>query len=215
VRRLRERDVPDEAIFDSKIRVKCGANAGTANPMLRAQKYEKGMMIAANRPGWNARWFDEQFVANVYGAQAVRKALLPEGSSSMPEQRRTARFENLSFGQGVEQEVSPSDAHAEHAEEHLKVLEPLAGQYRSTQQIGPEQLTTLTIGIEHTGQHLAILKEDELQKQKFQQLWPTFSAIQSIVRGILMRLASTQQQGGGTPTGAAPGSMPAPAAPPG
>lgn len=203
-RRCREAGVPDEILDKTEISVKAGGSVAAANPMVRQKKFEAGMSIASNRPGWNARWFDEQYIAHAFGAQAVNKALLPEGSASMPEQRRMAQLENSQFAQGIEMKALPSDAHFEHAEEHLAVCQPIAGKLKSTGNVSPEELTTLTLAIEHTGEHLAPLKADPTKKEKFQALWPTYTAIQSILRGAIMRIARSKQQGvppGAIPTG--------------
>ena len=102
----------------------------------------------------------------------------------------------MAFGQRVPLPVDQADAHFEHAEEHLKPLEGLAGQFVQTQQISPEQGDALIIGIEHVGQHMAMLKQDNTQADKFQALWPTFSQIQTIAKGVIQFLQQQQQEQG-------------------
>ena len=101
----------------------------------------------------------------------------------------------MAFGQGTPLPVDQADAHFEHAEEHLKPMEVIAGQFVQTQQISPEQGAALLIGIEHTGQHMAMLKQDNTQADKFQALWPTFTQIQTVAKGVISFLQQQQEQG--------------------
>ncbi len=193
VRRLREREVPDEVIFDQEIVVKTGASAGMANPAVRSLKFRDGLSLST-LPGVNQRWFLENLIANEYGAQAVGKALLPQGAASKPEQRRQAEMENLSLGMGHPLEALASDAHPEHIEEHLKPLIPIAHAAQQGQQLTPEQVSGLTIGIEHTGEHMQFLSKDESQKQAFMALREPFSFVQSVARGVLAQTMKAQQE---------------------
>lgn len=110
VRRLREKRVPDEIIFDVEVRVRTAATAGLSSPMLRAQKAQ-AMLGMMNLPGVNGRYWLEQYIANNFGSQAVTKGLLPEGAQSNPQQRRAALLENMAFGQRVQLPVDQADAH--------------------------------------------------------------------------------------------------------
>jgi len=181
---LKDCGVPDEIIFDAKIRVRSGASAGMANPAVRAQKFQQGLAMQ-NIPGVNGRWFLEQYIATVYGADAVDKALLPEGQDSNPGQRRAAEQENADFGQGVMLHAIPEDAHFEHLQEHLKAMAPIAMQYRNTQQVTPEQKSALIIGVEHSSEHMNYLSKDQTMKQQFQQVNGPFQEISSVARGII------------------------------
>lgn len=181
---LKEAGVPDEIIYKAKIRVRSGASAGMANPAARAQKFQQGLALQ-NVPGVNARWFLEQYIATVYGSAAVDKALLPEGQDSNPGQRRAAEQENGDFGQGIMLHAIPEDAHFEHLQEHLKVLAPIAMQFRNTQQISPEQKSALVIGIEHSAEHMQYLSKNQTMKQQFQQVNGPFQEISSVARGII------------------------------
>ena len=194
VRRLKERGVPDEIIYKKEMRVRTGANAGMANPVLRAQMFQEGMALS-KLPGVNGRWFTENFIANRFGANAVGKAMLPEGADSEPVQRRQAVMENADFGQGVPLQVAPSDAHFEHIQEHLKPLAGILQQYEQTQQVTPEQAATLAITTEHAGMHMTYLSQDETMKQEFQSMKGQFSLISSMTRGILTQFKNQQQQG--------------------
>ncbi len=199
--RLKARGVTPKIISQIEVRVKTGANAGMANPVIRAQKYQQ-LLGLMNMPGVNGRWILEQYFANTLGAQTVDKALLPLGSQSAPMQRREAMIENSLFGQGMELPVDPADAHFEHADEHLKPLEQLAMQYKQNAKLSPEQVTGLVIGIEHTGQHMSALSKDDTQKAQFQAVNPRFAAVQNVARGVLTRMAREQSQGnGGAPAG--------------
>jgi hypothetical protein len=204
VRRLKDRGVPDEVIFNSEIRVRTGANAGMANPVLRTQIFQEGLALM-RLPGINSRWFLENLIANKYGANAVDFALLPEGAESDPVQRRAAIQENVDFGQGVMLNAAPSDAHYEHVQEHLKPAAGIVAAFKQKGQITPEQTSALTITMEHAGQHMTFLSQDETSKPQFQELKPQFSLIQSITRGILTQANKQQQQGAPPPMAAMTG----------
>lgn len=193
-KRLKAKGVPDQVIYDAEIRVRTGANAGMANPVLRTQLFQEGLALS-RLPGVNGRWFLENLIANKYGSDALNYAMLPEGEESEPVQRRQAIMENVNFGQGVPLVVAPSDAHFEHIQEHLKPLAGILQQYDQTQQVSPEQAATLAITIEHAGMHMTYLAQDQTMKAEFQQIKPQFSLIQSMTRGILTQLKAQQQQG--------------------
>lgn len=203
VARLKERGVPDEVIFDKEIRVRTGANAGMANPALRAQKFQQAMALIG-QPGVNGRWILAGLFAELFGSQAVDKVLLPEGQDSAPIQRRQAKMENVDFGQGVMLEVAPEDAHVEHIEEHLKPAASIAANFKKTGQVSSEQASSLAITMEHTGQHMAFLEKDETQKQAFKALLPQFRLIQGLARGILTQMMKGQNTGQPPQSGVAP-----------
>jgi hypothetical protein len=103
-------------------------------------------------------------------------------------------MENGDFAQGMPLPVDPSDAHAEHIDEHLKPLEAILQQYQQNGgQIDKEKVPAMVITMEHTGQHFSFLVSDETQKAAYQQLWPRFSQVKSMVTGILTRLQKEQQ----------------------
>lgn len=192
VRRLRDKGVPFEIIHEKELRVQTGANAMMANPALRAQMFAQDLALM-NIPGVNVRYFLENMIANRYGSTAVNKALLPEGVNSNPAQRRQAKMENADFGQGVQLDVAPEDAHFEHIEEHLVPIEGILQQFKNTQQVTPEQIAALTVATEHTGMHMTYLQRNETMKQQFQSVNGRFRNAQSVVRGILTQVQSQQQ----------------------
>jgi hypothetical protein len=205
-KRAKAKGVPNDVLNDGDILVRTGASANMANPAVRAMKFQQAMAFS-NRAGWNTRWFDEQYIADQFGSNAVGKALLPEGENSMPMQRRQAMMENGDFGQGMLLPVDPSDAHPEHIDEHLKPIEGILQQYtQGGGKIDQSKVPAMVIAMEHTGQHFQFLEQDETKKAAFQALYPRFTKIQSVLRGILSRLqkqqqqAQLQQQMGGPPT---------------
>lgn len=206
VERMKERGIPDEVIFDKDIRVRTGANSGLANPALRAQAFQEGLALS-RYPGMNQRWFLEGLIAERFGAQAVNKAFLPLGADSEPLQRRQAIMENVDFGQGVMLQAAPEDAHYEHIQEHLKPAAGIIQSFKQTGKISPEQTAALAIGIEHTGQHMTFLSQDETEKAHFQEVKAPFSMIQSVTRGILTQMKNGQNgsQNGGPSNGSGPG----------
>ena len=212
VQRLRERNVPEEVIFNTPLRVKTGANAGTANSVLMAQMFQEDLALGS-MPGVNLRWFLQNRIAYRYGSQAVDKALLPVGVDSEPQQRRQAIMENADFGQGITLPVAAEDAHFEHVQEHLKPLGGIVQSYQQQQTVSPEQLSALTIGIEHAGEHMQYLSQDSTKKDQFQAVLGPFRLVQSVTKGILSRMQSQKQNPGQTPLSggqpAQPGAMPA------
>ncbi len=198
VERLKDMGVPEDVIYDHELRVRTGANAGMSNPVLRAQMFQEGLALS-RMPGVNGRWFLENFIANKYGANAVDKAMLPQGEESEPVQRRQAVMENVDFGQGVPLQVAPSDAHFEHIQEHLKPLAGILQQYEQTQQVSPEQASTLAITVEHAGMHMTYLAQDETMRNEFASIKGQFSLISSMTRGILTQMQKAQQAQGPQP----------------
>ncbi len=193
--RLKDAGVPDQVIFDQKIRVKTGANAGMWNPVLRAQKWQEGLALS-KLPGVNTRYFLTNLIAETYGADSLDSALLPEGAQSAPGQRRQADMENGDFGQGIMLHAIPEDDHFAHLQQHLGPLMQVTQNFKKTGQISPEQTSGLVIGLEHSAEHMQFLAEDDSMKAEFQQVNGPYRQIQSIARGILQRAQQQQQQGG-------------------
>jgi len=179
--------VPEEVLFKAHIRVKCGAAAGIANPMMRAMAFQEGLQLAS-MPGVNARFFLEGLIANRYGSRAITKALLPEGVDSEPAQRRQAMMENSDFGQGMPLPVAPTDAHFEHADEHLKPLDAKLAQSKRTGELSKDSLTAMLMAMEHTGIHVQFLKSDETKADKFRNISSRFTTVQAALRGEIARL---------------------------
>jgi hypothetical protein len=194
VKRCREKGVPDEVIFNAEIKVKTGATAGLANPAIRAMKLQQTMGMLRGLPGFNERWFAEQIVANEFGANAVNKALLPEGENSAPAQRRAAMQENGDFGQGMPLPVDPSDAHVEHIDEHLKPIEQMMVQYKQSGQFNKEGVPALLITIDHTNKHLEYLKNDQVRREAYRILANRFTQVQALAMGIMNKLNKEAQQ---------------------
>lgn len=192
--RCKKGGVPDEA-FDIERTVKTGASPMMASPAQRTQNIMSARAVIYNLPGANRRWFDEQTVANFLGADAVGNALLPDGSQSDPAARRLAMMENADLAQGMELPVAPEDAHVEHLDEHLKPLEAVVQASQQGQQISPDHLVMAQTTLPHIGQHLEFLSADETKKQEFKQLKARASNVQSVVQGLMVRLAKAQQNG--------------------
>lgn len=187
-RRMKEAGMPEEILYKAKWRVRAGANAGMWNPAVRAMKFQQGMALR-NVPGVNFQWFLRNFIANEYGAAAVNQALLPEGQNSNPGQRRQAEMENGDFGQGLMLHAIPEDAHYEHLQVHLAPLQGIAMEFRSTGEISPEKVAALAIGLEHSAEHMQLLSQDDSMKAQFQEMNGPFREIQSVARGIIMRVS--------------------------
>lgn len=187
VRRCQERGIPRKVIGSVETTVKTGASASTASAAIREMIW-KEMLGLSDRPGFNGRYIRENYVANRLGAQAVKKALLDEGDASEPQARSMAIIENSVLGQGIELPVDPNQPHFEHIDEHLKPLEQIAGAFKQTQQISPEQAVALTIAIPHVQRHFEFLQQDETRKDAYGVVWPRFSAIVSIANSVASKI---------------------------
>lgn len=193
VQRCLERGIPRKVIFDSEVTVKTGASASTATAAVREMIFRE-LMPLANSPGFNGRWIRENYVANKLGAHAVNKALLPDGSDSEPMSRKIAIIENSVLGQGIDLPVDPNEAHFEHIDEHLKPLEQIAGGFKQTGEVSPEQVVALTLAVPHVQKHFAFLQQDETRKDAYKAVWPRFSVVMSIANGIAAKLQQGPQQ---------------------
>jgi hypothetical protein len=192
--RLVRRGVPKAVIGTLDMRVQTGANAGLASSQARMQKYQ-ALMAMINQPGVNARYVIELVIGELLGSDGISRALLPPGTNSAPADRRVAKFENSLFGQGIETDVDPNDAHFEHLQEHLKAVGPIGAQFQQAGQISPEATVALITTLQHCATHIQLLKQDETMKAQYQQVWPIFSQLQSIARGLIVQLQKQQNQG--------------------
>jgi len=193
-KRCRDFGVPDEA-FDLERTIKTGASPMMASPAQRLQILAQGRAMLYNLPGANRRWWDEQTVSTLLGAEAVNKALLPDGAESEPAARRQAMMENADLAQGMPLPVAPEDAHAEHIDEHLKPMEAVVQAAQQGKQITPDHLVAVQIGLPHVGQHLQFLSMDETKKTEFQQAKARVSNVSSVIQGIMTRLAKAHRNG--------------------
>jgi hypothetical protein len=196
--RCKRMGVPDEA-FDLERTVKTGASPMMASPAQRLQVMSQARAMLYNLPGANRRWLDEQTVATLLGADAVNKALLPDGAQSDPAARRQAMMENVDLGQGLLLPVAPEDAHVEHIDEHLKPLEAIVQAAQSGQQIGPDHLVMLQITLPHIGQHLQFLQNDETKIQQFREAKARVANVGSVAQGLMARLSKAHQNGAQRP----------------
>lgn len=203
-KRCRDMGVPEDALFKLERTVKCGANPTMADPSQRSQVIDNLMATVYPLPQANRRWILEMKVANLLGADAVNKALLPDGSESDPAARREAMMENANLAQGMPLPVAPEDAHAEHLDEHLKPMEAMAQAAQQGQAITPDHLIAARFSIPHMAQHLQFLSSDETKKTEFQQLKARFTNVSNVIGGIMQRMAKqANKPGAGSPADAA------------
>lgn len=201
-KRCMDMGVP-EAAFKLPRTVKTGASPALADPAQRAQTVLQMRQMFMNSPGANRRWFDEQAVAVTLGAEAVNKALLPEGQDSEPAARRQAMMENVDLGQGMPLPAAPEDAHVEHIDEHLKPMEAFIQALTQGQtKMSPDHMVLLQTSLPHIQQHLQYLSQDETKKPQYQQLNARFSRVASVAQGLAARLAKAHQTTPGDPAAA-------------
>jgi len=204
-KRLTARGVPWKQIDLADVKVTTGANPGTAGAALRDMIFKEllGMM---RLPGMNGRAIIEAYLSNRLGTQAIGQFMLPAGQDSAPGERRLAMMENSVFGQGLPLPVDPADSHPEHAEEHLKPLAQMIQVYTQQQKLAPEALVALQTAIPHLAKHFEFMQSDETLAEAYKTLYPAFSQVTSIARGIFTNLMKQRQaQAGGPPNSAPPG----------
>lgn len=195
-KRCIELGVPKE-VFSDKFEktVKTGASPTMASPLVRGQIGQQLMQTVYNLPGANRRWIEEFYVSNLLGAEGVNNALLPIGVDSDPRARREAMMENPDLAQGMPLPVDPSDAHAEHADEHLKPMEMIIGAAQQGQPITPDHMMALKMTIPHTQMHLQYLALDKTKAAIFKQLNARLKMVENVARGIESRMARAQRNG--------------------
>ena len=206
--------VPEEVLDDEdkfEITVKTGASPTTSSPVAREKIGQDLMQEIMPLPDSNRRAILEFRVANLTGADGVKRFLLPIGTDSDPRARREAIMENQDLAAGVQLPADPSDAHVEHCDEHLKPLEMIvnavqpgalnAGQpgqgmqpQQPPQPMTPGHLMALQMTLPHIGQHLQMLSGNVSQKEQYKQLNARFKAVMSITQGIMARLSRAQGQ---------------------
>ncbi len=193
--RATKRGCPEAVLSKSEITVKTGASPSMASPAVRAQIAGDLMQTVYPLPDANRRQILEFKVANLTGSEGVKNFLLPVGTNSDPRARREAMIENAQFGQGMSLPVDPSDAHVEHAEEHLKAMEPIAIAIKTGQTVTPDHMILAQVGLPHTGQHLKFIESDETKRVQFKALNAAYKQVMAIVQGAITRLAKAKQSG--------------------
>ncbi|MDE2102730.1 MAG: hypothetical protein KGL39_36130 [Patescibacteria group bacterium] len=197
--------VPDKLFTDLQnekveMTVKAGASPTMSSPAAREQIGQALMSQIYPLPDSNKRAIIEFRTASLTGADGIKQFLLPIGSASDPRARREAIMENADMAQGIvlgdppSFGVDPSDAHVEHADEHLKPLEAICQQVQQKQPIDHGHMIALQLTLPHCQQHLNFLSQSTVEKAQYQQLKQRFMAVQSIAQGLLARLARAQQQ---------------------
>lgn len=184
---------------DVEMTVKAGASPTMASPAAREQIGMKLMTEIMPQPDANRRAILEFRTADLTGADGIDRFLLPVGTASDPRARREAIMENADMAQGIVLGdppgfgVDPSDAHIEHADEHLKPLEGIVQQVQQKKPIDHGHLIALQITLPHIAQHLNYLQNNPVDRPQFTQLKARFTAVSSIAQGLLKRLAAAQQ----------------------
>lgn len=194
-----------------EVTVKCGASPTMSSPAAREQIGQRLMAEILPQPGSNRRAILEFRTASLAGADGVEQFLEPIGVDSDPRARREAIMENADLANGIvlgpppTNGVDPSDAHVEHADEHLKPLEQIVqaiqqppqptapGQPPPQSPITHGHIIALQLGLAHTGGHLQFLAQSTLEKQQFLQLKARFAAVSAVAQGVIKRLAKAKQ----------------------
>ena len=182
-----------------EMEVECGASPTMASPVAREQISQTLMTEIMPQPDANRRAILDFRVATLAGANGADQFLLPPGSDSAPRSRREAIMENNDLAQGIVlggpplMGVDPSDAHIEHADEHLKPLEAICQQVQAKKPIDHGHLIALQMTLPHIAQHLNFLSQNATERPQYNQLKARFMAVSSIAQGLTKRLAAAQQ----------------------
>lgn len=180
--------------------VKCGASPTMASPVAREQIGRTLMTEILPLPDANRRAILDFRVASLTGAEGIEQFLLPIGTASDPRARREAIMENNDMAQGIVLGdppgfgVDPSDAHIEHADEHLKPLEAITQAVQQKKPIQPAHMTALQMTLPHIAQHLQYLSTNVVERPQYNALKERFMAVSSIAQGLMKRLAAAQQK---------------------
>lgn len=194
---IEEAGMPEAIFYDAELSVRTGADPGAANIMLQAQYATEALSL----PSANRRYFEEKIVSARFGAQAVKKGLLPLDATSEIRSVRLALMENSDMGEGSPLPVDPQDNHAAHLPAHLQPLQVIIDRFDQSGQVNPDALIALQNAIPHTEEHFQYLKEDKLQEALYRQLWPQYTAIRSAAEGIFRMVEKMQAQAQGAPPG--------------
>jgi hypothetical protein len=187
----------DETI---EVTIEAGASPTMSSPAMREQISNWLMGAIMPQPDANTRAIKEFAVASRTGAGGINQFLLPVGTASDPLARREAIQENDDFSRGLILGdppgfgVDPSDAHVEHADEHLKPMEMITQQVQQKKPIDHGHMIALQMTLPHVAQHLAYLQNNPIYKAQFQSLKARFQAVSVVASGLLKRLAAAQQQ---------------------
>jgi hypothetical protein len=185
---------------DVEVTIKAGASPTMSSPAMREQISNWLMGAIMPQPDANTRAIKEFAIASRTGAAGINNFLLPVGTASDPLARRQAIQENddmsrgIILGQPPGFGVDPSDAHVEHADEHLKPLEGIVQQVQQKKPIDHGHMIALQLTLPHIAQHLAYLQNNPIYKPQFQSLKARFQAVSVVADGLLKRLAAAQQQ---------------------
>lgn len=191
-----------------EVTVKCGASPTMASPAVRGRIADQ-LLGLSMQPGMNRRAILEFKVANLAGAEGLNNFMLPEGVNSEPMQRREAIMENQTMATGTQLPVDPSDAHAEHIEEHLQPLEAIVQQAQQGMnppqqpgqpvnppaQITPDHLVALQAVLPHTKAHLDYLAVDNTKTEIYKQLNARYTNVVNVAKGLIARLARAGRNG--------------------
>lgn len=192
VKRLKEAGVPDEVIHETEVRVSAWASPATATAATRTFIFE-ALMELRREPGMNSRWILENFIANLAGSSAVRKAMMPEGQDSNPDQTGRALLENMAMGSGEFIPADPGHDHVVHINIHLGPLEAIAQRFQQGQQPSPDQLIYFETGMPHIEEHLSQLQPDETRSEDYRVLWNRYTQVRSFHEGIKANIERQRQ----------------------
>lgn len=180
--------------------VKCGASPTMASPVAREQISRTLMTDIYPLPDSNKRAITDFRVSTLAGADGVERFMLPPGQDSAPRSRREAIMENVDMAQGVPLGappglgVDPSDSHIEHIDEHLKPLEAIVQQIHAKKPVDHGHLVAAQMTLPHIAQHLNYLSTNMVERPQFKQLKARYTAVDSVIQGLVKRLSAVMQK---------------------
>ena len=192
--RCLEDNLMDEETFHGvRIKVRTGADPGAASAALKAQ-LGRELIEMSGSPLINERFAYETWVSNSLGPSAVHKALNQDTVGEFAFHERQALLENNAMGEGTDLPVAKQDKHEVHISVHMEPLERIVQAYQQSQDISPDHITSLEVVTPHLEQHFQFLRAEIYKKEIFQELWPRFTAVQSVAARIFARLEEMQRQ---------------------
>jgi hypothetical protein len=193
--RCKKDNVPVELLRKIDYTVSSGATPGAASAALRGQAARELISFSGNR-NVNERFAFEEYVASVFGADAIDKALNEIDANSQDEaQRRQALEENAHFGDGTPLPAVKPDLHELHLEVHLMPLERAVEAFeQQAAEIDPQILLLFQIALPHMQQHLQFLAMDPFRKDMLKPLNARFQVINSAFERMVARVEAMQEE---------------------
>jgi len=193
VQRCRDRNVPDDVIFDAEITISSAATAATSSPVQRDMLWTQIRQDVRSTPGGNVRWVDQQYYAAKLGADAAKKIMPSNPEMTDAAIISEALIENNVLGTGQMLPVDMMQDHVIHVTEHLKPMQNIAEAGQQGLPVKPDHLVAVQMLGQHIEQHLEMLAQDEVRKEEFKVLNKQYNVINQALQQLINTAISQQQ----------------------